>query len=168
MDRYISYYLLIVTCCLIISCGYHLRGFNNTSYKFPFKKIYLDCDAVVICKNIQNVITNEDLAMLATNKQNADVILKVYDEQTTRNAQGFNSVGRISSYILSYQVNLKILSNSQDVKAIIPIYSQIIMSYNDATVLSNNEQESKFWDLLHNEATNQLIRRIVYFKVDKK
>ncbi len=168
MVKYKNSYLITIICFLINSCGLHLRGYNNTSFKFPFKNVYLDCDTVIICKNLHNVIINDELATIVTNQKNADATIKVYNEQTTRDSQGFNNAGRISSYILSYQVSLKILNSNQEVKAIIPISSQIVMNYNDATILSNNQQENKFWDLLHSEATNQLVRRIVYFKNEKK
>ena len=153
MIKKIIIFLVIST---LIGCGFHLRGYNNTDYKFPFETVYIECSNVIICTNFNNIIKTDDLARVVT--------IKLLNEQTSRDAQGFNSVGRISAYTLSYQVQAQIWQHHEQIGNTLNIFSQSTMQYNDATIRSNEIGEATFWDNLHQSATNQLVRRLVYFK----
>ena len=41
------------------------------------------------------------------------------------------------------------------------------INYNDSQILAANTDEANSWNNLHQNATNQLIRRLVYFKYYK-
>ena len=155
--------LLALTLCIICSCGFHLRGYNNTDFKFPFQTVYLECDNVLICTNFRNVISTNSLANLATQSESAQVTIKLANEQTKRDIQSLNSFGRVSSYLLTYQVEAQIFKHREPIGKTMYVSTQMSMQYNDATILSNNIGEAKLWDQLHIKATNQLVRQIVYF-----
>lgn len=159
-----NYFCLICIITLVTGCGFHLRGFNNTDFKFPFHSVYVECSNVVICQNFKSVIQNDDLAILTNKPESAEVTIKLVNEQTSRDAQGFNSAGRIAAFVLTYQVEAQVWKNHQQIGNSMDVSAQQTMQYNDATILSNNQEESIMWNELHVSATNQLVRRIVYFK----
>ncbi|MCX8514422.1 MAG: hypothetical protein ORN24_02525 [Burkholderiales bacterium] len=162
---FIFYSLILVA---LNGCGFHLRGYNDTNYKFPFANIYVECNNVIICNNFKHVVTTEDLANIVTTKESSTIVIRLANEQTSRDSQGFNNAGRVSAYILTYQVQAMVLQNGVQLNNTINISTQDTMQYNDATILSNNQQEAQFWDNLHNSATNQLVRRLVFFKYPAK
>jgi outer membrane lipopolysaccharide assembly protein LptE/RlpB len=151
---------------LIISgCGFHLRGTSGgTNYKLPFKKVYIDCGTVVICPNLNSAIKTQELATIVTKMESADAVIRLVKEDTSRDAQSFTNVGRVSAYMLTYQVTVEIIQNHQKVGKDIVVSSQSVMQYNDSTLLSNNQNEVTFWDQLHEQATNQLVQRLIFFK----
>ena len=114
--------------------------------------------------NFKTAIKNEVLAqMVNTPYESGATTIKLFNEQTSRDPQGFNSAGRIASYLLTYSITAQIWQNHEQISGDILISTQITMQYNDSTILSNNQEEADFWQQLHENATNQLIRRIVYF-----
>ena len=161
--RRITFITLTLIMLVSVGCGFHLQGFNNTDFKFPFKRVYVECNGIAICGNLKNAIRLGDLAKLVDKPESADATIALIDEQTGRQPQGFNSYGRISSYALSYQVTTQILQHGDQVGNPMIVSAHDTMQYNDATILSNNQNEATFWDQLHENATNQLVRRIVHF-----
>jgi LPS-assembly lipoprotein len=155
---------ILVFCMLLGACGFHLRGYNNTDFKFPFQTIYIECNNVIICSNFNNIVKTDDLATISTNPESAEVTIRLLNEETSRDAQGFNAVGRISAYVLTYQVQAQVWQHHEQIGNTINISAQSVMQYNDATIRSNEIGEADFWDRLHQNATNQLARRLVYFK----
>ncbi len=154
--------LLIIT--TLSGCGFHLRGYNTTDYKFPFETVYIECNNVIICTNFSTMVKTDDLARIVNTPESAEVTIKLLNEQTSRDAQGFNAAGRIATYSLSYQVQAQVWQHNEQIGNTLNILSQSIMQYNDATIRSNEIGEATFWDNLHQSATSQLVRRLVYFK----
>ena len=151
---------------LLSSCGFHLRGLNG-DYKFPFNKIYLECDNIIICSNFSQAVKTQSLATRVNTPESANVTIKLYDEQTSRVAQTFNAAGRISTYALTYQAKAKVTQKNVQLGNDLSVSVTSIMNYNDSTLLSANTNEATFWDNLHQKATDQLIRELVYFKYYK-
>ena len=103
------------------------------------------------------------MAILVSTPDKAEVTIRLLNEQTSRDAQSFNKVGRISAYTLTYQVDAQVWQHHEQIGKTINIFSQSTMQYNDATIRSNEIGEAGFWDRLHQNATSQLVRRLVYF-----
>lgn len=179
-------FLILITSVVTLSgCGFHLRGISG-DYKLPFATVYLDCNNIVICPNLQTAIKTQSLAKLVSspnmpiNKKNdlknttnakeeiqgPITTIRLVNEQTSRDPQNFNSVGRIAAYILTYQVQAQVWQYGSQIGDTINVSAQSVMQYNDSIILANNLDEATFWDKLHQSATNQLIRRLVAFKTN--
>ena len=157
--------VVILSCTLLNACGFHLRGSNYSNYKFPFRKVYLECGNVIICQNLKTAIITESLAQLESAPNTPKTItIKLSNEQTSRDPQGFNSVGRISAYIFTYQAVAQLWQKGEQIGNDINVSQHLIMQYNDGTILADTTEEQNFWEQLHEMATNQLIHRIIYFK----
>lgn len=171
----VSITIVVFSLCLN-GCGFHLRG-KNHDYNLPFNYVYLDCKNVNICSNLKSAIKTQGLTQIVnaptpTKEQissnngkipNVTTIL-LLNEQTSRDPQNFNSVGRISAYLLTYQIQAQIWQDGVQIGDTLEIQTQSVMQYNDSIILANNIDEAKFWDNLHENATNQLIRKLVAFK----
>jgi len=156
-------YIVILIAYILNGCGFHLRG-SKTNYKFPFQTVYVDCGWIVICPNLKNAIKTQELATLVDNPESAVAIIKLTSEQTSRDPQIFNSAGRIAGFLLTYQATLQVFEHNEQVGNDLTASSQATMQYNDSTILANSQNEVLFWDQLHDNVTNQLIRRLTFFK----
>ena len=95
--------------------------------------------------------------------ESAEAKIVVSDEQTSRDAYGYNSVGQIASYILTYQVTARVFDrNGDQLGEDIVVQNQTTMAYNNSLILSSQQQEETTWDQIHQNVINSLIRRIVY------
>ena len=155
---------LLIT--LLSACGFHLRG-SNGDYKFPFKSVYVECGSVVICPDLKTAIKTQNLTILTATPDKAEVIIKLVNEQTSRDPQGFNSAGRIAAFLLTYQTTAQVWQKGEQVGRDLTSISQAVMQYNDSTILSNNQNEVTFWDQLHQNVTNQIIRRLTFFNMSE-
>ncbi|MCC2625840.1 MAG: hypothetical protein K0R14_1713 [Burkholderiales bacterium] len=161
-----KFFLLLAIVLLLLSgCGFHLRGSPGADYKFPFKKVYLDCGTVVICSNLNTAIKTQELAKIVTNAESADATIKLVKEETSRDAQTFTSVGRASAYLLTYRVIAQIIQKHEQLGNDLVVSASSTMQYNDSIILATNQNEVTFWDQLHESVTNQLIKRITFFKI---
>jgi LPS-assembly lipoprotein len=155
-------FIIFTPLLYLFSCGYYLRGTNNV-YKIPYNSIYLDCSKVIICDNLKLAIKTQNLTLLTNDINNADAIIKVSNEETSKVPQNYNIAGRIASYRLTYQVSTKILDKTHPKEDItFNVYTSSIMNYNDSTILANNINEQDIWNKMHQNATSQLIRKLIY------
>lgn len=159
----INYILISILCITLAACGFHLRGTSGDYYKFPFQTVYVECNGVVICQNLLTSIKTQDLATLESSPAKAEVIIKLKNEQTSRDPQGLNSVGRITSFMLTYQATAQVWQRGEQLGNDMNISVQSLMQYNDSTILADTQEETNFWDQLHQNANNQLVRRLVHF-----
>lgn len=159
--------LILLMASLQVGCGFHLRG-TNGSYSFPFQSAYLQCDNVVICNNFKNTITSETITTLVTNPESAEVTLRLFHENTSRDVSSYNQYGRISSYLLTYEVTAQVIQNGEQLNNDILVKVTSTILYNDSTILSSSQDEAQTWQELHQRATNQLITRLVHFQYRKK
>lgn len=158
--------MLTLLSTLLISCGFHLRG-NYGANKLMFSSLYLKCTKIAICDNVKNIIINQNLSQISDNLNDAEVMVQIDQEENQRQIQGFNSAGRISNVLLSYSVQLTLFKNGEQLAPAMELISQKSMNINDSLILANNQQEEVIWQELHQELSNQLIRRLEHFKVDK-
>lgn len=145
---------------ILAGCGFHLRGYRG-DYSLPFKTVYIQCDNAIVCTNVSNIITNDNLSKILPSSSKADAIIKIFGEETSRDPQGFNSIGRISSYLLTYQVNVSLLVNGEPVGDVMTVRSSATMQYNDSLILSANQNEVTFWQNLHEDVANKIIRQVM-------
>lgn len=165
--KLINLFLFMFLITVLSACGFHLRGTNGDNYKLPFERIYVKCDNVIICSQFTTIVQAESLATVESSPRNADVTIHLYNEQTNRDIAGFSSIGRVSAYLLTYQVNADVLDHGDLIGDQIQLNTKITMQYNDAMILSDQQEEAKFWDRLHGMAVEQLIRRLIHFKYRK-
>ncbi len=156
---------LLIPLLLLTGCGFHLRGSPGADYNFPFKKVYLECGTVIICSNLTTAINTQELAKIVTNPESADATIKLVKEETSRDAQNFTSVGRASAYLLTYRVTAQIIQKHEQIGNDLVVSSSSTMQYNDSIILATNQNEITFWEQLHESVTNQLIKRITFFKM---
>lgn len=163
--RLLNFLLVAILFLFLAGCGFHLRGSPGADYKFPFKKVFIDCGNVVICPNLVNAIKTQELAKIVTTPESANATIKLVKEETSRDAQSFTGVGRVSAYLLTYRVTAQIIEKHEQIGNDIVVSSGSTMQYNDSIILSSNQNEVTFWDQLHEAVTNQLVKRITFFKV---
>lgn len=156
--------LLFILTITLTACGFHLRGTNGDSYRFPFQTVYVECNNVIVCQNLTTAIKTQDLAKLVNTPESAEVIIKLVKEQTSRDILSINSVGRVSAYLLTYQMQAQVWQNQEQINNDISVAAQATMQYNNSTILADTKEEANMWDLLHQKATNQLVRQLIHFK----
>ncbi len=102
--RHFNGSLLIVATTAVAGCGFRLRGSQMTIGDVG--RVYVDADRdVSIATPLRDALVRRDFE-LASNRDVADVLLRVTDEQVAERIVSVQSSGRVSEFELSHAVAL--------------------------------------------------------------
>lgn len=143
-------------------CGFHPRG--SVTRLTDQGSIYVDASRdLSIAEAVREALTDAAF-VLARNRDDADILLRLTDEKQAERVVSVNSIGRVSEYELSHTVNM-LIAGSEDGSA--PAYAQdqnfnrveVIREYTyDETNVLGKQNEAR---ILRAEMKMELVRQIV-------
>ena len=146
----------------MVSCGFHLRG--SVTRLTDLGSIYVDVSRDLSIAEAVREALNDAAFVLARNRDDADILLRLTDEEQGERVVSVNSTGRVSEYELSHSVRM-LISESEDGKA--PAYPQnqnfnrveVTREYTyDETNVLGKQNEAR---ILRAEMKEELVRQIV-------
>ena len=153
--------LLLLTTLALAACGFHLRGSQLKDVTFGFKSLYLKAPAETpfVADLRQALIANK--IALTTSPDDADLVLEVVSEQTTRPILSLSGGGRVQEYQLIYRVSLRAYDNKQtDWLPSEEILLSRILTWDDAQVLAKQQEEATLYKDMRSDAVGQTMRRL--------
>ena len=146
----------------MVSCGFHPRG--SVTRLTDLGSIYVDVSRdLSIAEAVREALTDAAF-ILARNRDDADILLRLTDEEQGERVVSVNSTGRVSEYELSHTVKM-LITESGDGKT--PAYPQnqnfnrveVIREYTyDETNVLGKQNEAR---ILREEMKEELVRQIV-------
>lgn len=147
---------------LLVSCGFHPRG--SVTRLTDLGSIYVDASRdLSIAEAVREALTDAAF-VLAGNRDDASILLRLTDEKQAERVVSVNSTGRVSEYELSHTVNM-LIAGSENGNA--PAYAQnqnfnrveVIREYTyDETNVLGKQNEAR---ILRAEMKMELVRQIV-------
>ncbi len=147
---------------LLVSCGFHPRG--SVTRLTDLGSIYVDASRnLSITEAVREALTDAAF-VLARNRDEADILLRLTDEEQGERVVSVNSTGRVSEYELSHAVKM-LIAGSEGGNA--PAYSQnqnfnrveVTREYTyDETNVLGKQNEAR---ILRAEMKEELVRQIV-------
>ncbi len=153
--------LLLAAALALAACGFHLRGSQLKDVTFAFKSLYLKAGAETpfVADLRQALIANK--ISLAANSDDADLVLDVVSEQTTKQILSLSGGGRVQEYQLIYRVSLRAYDNKQtDWLPPEEILLSRILTWDDAQVLAKQQEEATLYKDMRSDAVGQAMRRL--------
>jgi LPS-assembly lipoprotein len=153
--------LLLAATLSLASCGFHLRGSNPSDVAFAFKSLYLKTSGETpFVADLRRMLIANKIALTTTSDQ-ADLVLEVVSEQTVKQILSLSSAGRVQEYQLFYRVSLRAYDNKQtDWLSADEISLSRILPYDDAQVLSKQQEEMMLYQDMRSDAVAQAMRRL--------
>lgn len=152
----------LILSALLVSCGFHPRG--SVTRLTDLGSIYVDASRnLSITEAVREALTDAAF-VLARNRDDADILLRLTDEEQGERVVSVNSTGRVSEYELSHTVKM-LIARSEGGNA--PAYSQnqnfnrveVIREYTyDETNVLGKQNEAR---ILRAEMKEELVRQIV-------
>ncbi len=157
-------FLLLMTLALA-ACGFHLRGSNLRDITFAFKSLYLKAPAETpFVTDLRNALTANKVT-LTPNPDQADLVLEVVSEQTTKTILSLSGSGRVQEYQLVYRVSLRAYDSKQiDWLPADEIMLSRILTWDDTQVLAKEQEEATLYKDMRADAVGQAIRRLTRAK----
>ena len=150
--------LFCLSLLVVAGCGFQLRGDVN----LPYDTIYfaLPANSVLGAKLKLTLKSGKKTQIVDTEKE-ADAIFRQVSERHEKLILSVNNLGRVREY----QLRLTYVFRLVDAKGrdLLPL-NEIVMvrdfSYNDATVLSKQQEELILWEEMQQDLVQQVLRRL--------
>jgi len=142
----------------ITACGFKLRG----SVSVPYKTILISGrPSPQLRYDLERIISTGTNAKVVTVGKDADLILDIVSEDSTRQILTYTSTGQISAYRLNNRVVFRAFDNTG--VEVIPeseIYVIRDLDFTTATVLASDIQQQQFLESMRSDLALQILRRI--------
>ncbi len=145
--------ILFLALLALSACGFHMRGSQLSDITFAFKTLYLKApvETPFVSDLRRALITNK--INLVSRSDQADLVLEVVSEQTTKQILSLTGAGRVQEYQLFYRVSLRAYDNTQtDWLPADEISLTRILPYDDAQVLAKAQEETQLYQDMRSDA----------------
>ena len=140
------------------ACGFKLRG----SVSIPYKVITITgAPSPLLRSDLEMVILMGTDAKIANNAKDADLILEIISEVSSREILAYNAAGQISAYRLNSRVEFRATDqNGVDIVPEAEIYVTRDMDFSVSTVLATDVQMVQFTNEMRTNLALQILRRV--------
>ena len=150
--KLIAILLLIV----ITSCGFHLRGMTEISYK----TISLEGKELSLTKNLKKILNTNKVAIVSST-ENPELRVEFLSEESEKRILSLSGQGLVREFEIFYRVRYRIKASDSE------IWSQenIIetrkdFTYSDSNLIGKEEEERQLNEAMRNEAITNLFNQI--------
>jgi LPS-assembly lipoprotein len=151
---------ILITLSMLVGCGLHLRGVNETS----FSSIFIQGKPVTISKNLEKSFKNNNIKVVDA-PEKAEVLLELLGEENEKRILSLSGGGVVREFELYYRVQYRtkkpdqtLWSEPQTVEA------RRDFSYSDANLLAKQGEEKRLNENMQSDVMNNLIRRLSALK----
>ncbi len=154
--KLIAILLLIV----ISSCGFHLRGMTEISYK----TISLEGKELSLTKNLKKILNTNKVAIVSST-ENPELRVEFLSEESEKRILSLSGQGLVREFEIFYRVRYRIKASDSE------IWSQenIIetrkdFTYSDSNLIGKEEEERQLNEAMRIEAITSLFNQIQVIK----
>lgn len=152
------FFLAVVPALLAAGCGFQLRRSDG----IPFSSLYVDAPSgSLVAQRIRNSLTSNPKTRLAATAGEAEVVLKISQEERTKVILSLSGAGRVTEYRLglrlSYSVNDK-AGHGLAAPEVIELTRDI--TYDDTKVLAKGAEEQLLYRDMDDNAAQRIVRRL--------
>ena len=151
-------FLMLAPAVLLAGCGFKLRRLEG----IPFARLRLDAPpGSAVGEVIRKSLVSGGFAQLVDTAAQAEAVLKITPEVTTKTILSLSGAGRVTEYRLLYRVNYSV--SSPDGRPWVE--SELIeltrdYTYSDAAYLAKSAEESLLYRDMQYQAAQQILRRL--------
>jgi LPS-assembly lipoprotein len=150
--------LSLLSLSSLSACGFKLRG----SVSIPYKAILISGrPSPQLHYDLERIIVTGSNAKVVSNGKDADLILEIVSEESTRQILTYTSTGQISAFRLNNRVIFRAFDNlGTEVIPESDIYVTRDLDFTTATVLASDAQQQQFLESMRADLALQILRRV--------
>ena len=159
--NFIQKKLIVILFFLVItSCGFHMRGMTEIS----FKTISLEGKELSFTKNLKKILNTNKVAIVSPT-ENPELRVELLSEESEKRILSLSGQGLVREFEIFYRVRYRIKTSDSE------IWSQenIIetrkdFTYSDSNLIGKEEEERQLNEAMRNEAITNLFNQIQLIK----
>ena len=148
--------IAILLLLVITSCGFHMRGMTEIS----FKTISLEGKELSFTKNLKKILNTNKVAIVSPT-ENPELRVELLSEESEKRILSLSGQGLVREFEIFYRVRYRIKTSDSE------IWSQenIIetrkdFTYSDSNLIGKEEEERQLNEAMRNEAITNLFNQI--------
>lgn len=152
---------LLLTTLALSACGFHLRGSLPQEVQFPFRTLYLKVPGETpFVADLRRALVAREVALTETPEQ-ADLVLEVLSEQSSKNILSLSGSGRVREYELRYTVALRAYDAQRiDWLSAGEVQLTRLLTFDDEQLLAKEQEETQLYKDMRADAVAQTMRRL--------
>jgi LPS-assembly lipoprotein len=156
--------LLLVSSLALSSCGFHLRGTTELS----FKTVFVQGSALSISRELHQSFKNNGIKVVE-NIADAELLVEMINETNEKRILSLSGGGVVREYELNYRVNFRMREPVNPLwSAPQTVQSRRDFSYNDNALLGKLDEEAKLNTDMRSDAVREIMRRLSAIKLTSK
>jgi LPS-assembly lipoprotein len=154
--KLIAILLLIV----ITSCGFHLRGMTEISYK----TISLEGKELSLTKNLKKILNTNKVAIVSST-ENPELRVEFLSEESEKRILSLSGQGLVREFEIFYRVRYRIKASDSEIwNQENLIETRKDFTYSDSNLIGKEEEERQLNEAMRIEAITSLFNQIQVVK----
>ena len=148
-------FLLVIT-----SCGFHMRGITEIS----FKTISLEGKELSFTKNLKKILNTNKVAIVSPT-DNPELRVELLSEESEKRILSLSGQGLVREFEIFYRVRYRIKTSDSEIwgqENIIETRKDF--TYSDSNLIGKEEEERQLNEAVRNEAITNLFNQIQLIK----
>jgi LPS-assembly lipoprotein len=145
---------------IISSCGFHMRGMTETS----FKTISLEGKELSFTKNLKKVLNSNKVAIVSST-ENPELRVELLSEESEKRILSLSGQGLVREFEIFYRVRYRVKTIDSEIWSQEDIIeTRKDFTYSDSNLVGKEEEERQLNEAMRNEAITNLFNQIQLIK----
>jgi len=156
--------LLVAFSLVLPSCGFHLRGVTELS----FKTVFVQGSTLSISRELHQSFKSNGIKVVE-NIADAELLLEMINETNEKRILSLSGGGVVREYELNYRVSFRVREPANPLwSAPQTVQARRDFSYNDNALLGKLDEEAKLNTDMRSDAVHEIMRRLSAIKLTPK
>ncbi|MFM1825318.1 MAG: Rare lipoprotein [Pseudomonadota bacterium] len=149
-------FITLLTLLMITSCGFHLRGMTEIS----FKSVSLEGKELSFTKNLKKTLTSNKVAIVLPT-ENPELRVELLSEESEKRILSLSGQGLVREFEIFYRVRYRVKTvDSETWSQENILETRRDFTYSDSNLIGKEEEERQLNESMRNEAITNLFNQI--------
>lgn len=154
---------LLLALLALTACGFQMRGYADLS----FRTLYINGN-ISISKELKKLLAVNGVKIV-TEQDEAELMMDLMSEVSEKRILSLSGTGVVREFDLIYRVTYRVKQPDEELWGEPKVIeTRRDFSYSDREVLATGYEEQRLNTEMRQETTQQLVRSLVAYKVNKK
>ena len=149
-------FIPLLTLLMITSCGFHLRGMTEIS----FKTVSIEGKELSFTKNLKKTLTNNKVAIVLPT-ENPELRVELFSEESEKRILSLSGQGLVREFEIFYRVRYRVkTADSETWSQENILESRRDFTYSDSNIIGKEEEERQLNESMRIETITNLFNQI--------
>ncbi len=150
--QFIAIFMLLI----VVSCGFHLRGMTNLS----FKTISIEGKELSFSNNLKKILKTNNIGIIPPT-ENPDLSLELLSEESEKRILSLSGQGLVREFEIFYRIRYRSKTSGSEIWSQENILeTRKDFTYSDSNLIGKEEEEKQLSENMRSEVITNLFNQI--------